>query len=201
MSALVQPADLLTFWFGDADPAAAVAPNFARWFGGGPEFDAEVRARFGPTLDLALQGRLGGWLAHPQSLLAFVVLVDQFPRNAHRGSAQAFAWGPMGLAAALLAIESGADRAMGLYQRSFLYLPLEHTEDAAIQAQVVAAYTELVALAEGADRGVIASMLDHAQKHQAVIARFGRFPTRNAALGRESTPEELEFLASPARYP
>lgn len=198
----VQPADVLHFWFGSADPHAALAPNFARWFGGGPALDAEVAARFGPALDAARAGHLGDWLATPAGLLAFVILVDQFPRNAHRGAAGAFAWGDLGLLAARYAIAAGHDRAMGLFQRSFLYLPLEHTEDAAIQAQSVAAYEALVAAAaEDPAAPVLADMLHHARAHQAVIARFGRFPTRNAALGRPSSPDEVDWLASPARYP
>jgi uncharacterized protein (DUF924 family) len=201
LSRIASPNELLDFWFGTADPAAAVPPNFARWFAGGPDLDQLVRERFSDTLEAARLGLLGRWLASPAGLLALVVLVDQLPRNAHRGTALAFAWNPLGLSAALYALEAGEDRKMGTFQRSFLYLPLEHTEDPAIQDRAVAEYEALLLAASPAERPVIENMLHHAHQHREVIRRFGRFPTRNEPLGREISAEEAAWLASPARYP
>jgi uncharacterized protein (DUF924 family) len=179
-------AEVLAFWFGA--PPLAVRTE---WFRKDPAFDEAIRERFGARVDAAIDGRL----APPQgaeSTLARLILLDQFPRNLFRGQARAFAGDPQALALALALIEHGAERALHPLQRWFVYLPLEHAEDLALQDRSVALFAALAAEAPGFD-----SALDYAERHRDVIRRFGRFPHRNAALGRESTPEELAYLATP----
>jgi len=192
------PTAVLEFWFG-ADRAAALRdPARNRlWWRKNPATDADIRARFGAWVAAALAGRLHHWADEPGGLLALVLLADQFTRNIHRdtpaafaGDAPALAWCRQGLAAGL-----GARLTAG--ERAFLYMPLEHSEILADQDECVARFEELAAGAAPADRGALARMLDYARRHREVIARFGRFPHRNAILGRASTAEELAFLQTP----
>lgn len=168
--------EVLGFWF-----ALTPEQHFAR----SARLDAEIAARFGPLRDLVLGSGAQGWRDDPETLLAAIILLDQFSRNLHRDSAEAYAADPLALQLALDAIDKGWDLAMDKDRRQFLYLPLEHAEDAAMQALSVEKFAALDD----------AYLLGFAEKHAAVIARFGRYPSRNAVLGRESTPEELEFLS------
>jgi uncharacterized protein (DUF924 family) len=168
--------EVLGFWF-------ALTPE--QHFATSARLDAEIGSRFGPLRDLVLGSGAQGWRDDPETLLAAVILLDQFSRNLHRDSAEAYAADPLALALALEAIDKGWDLAMDKDRRQFLYLPLEHAEDAAMQKLSVEKFGSLND----------AYLLGFAQKHAAVIARFGRYPSRNAALGRESTPEELEFVS------
>jgi uncharacterized protein (DUF924 family) len=191
-------ADILTFWFGppdDPDPAATQR----RWFTKSDAFDAEVRERFGPAIEDGIAGRHAGWIdaashgwADPAAGLALVLLTDQLPRNAFRGTARAFAGDAQALVAAQQLVTSGAHRQLATHQRAFIYLPFEHAEDLAHQRTAVQLLEQL-----GRDDAQQAHYAPWAHKHLDVIARFGRFPHRNAALGRASTPEELAFLARP----
>lgn len=173
------PREVLDFWFGEIDPK--------RWFSVDPDFDAQVRARFLFRLEQAAAGELYRWRETPAGRLAEVIVLDQFPRNIHRGTPLAFAHDPMALVLSQEAVRSGALAELPPVQRSFLLLPWMHSESPAIHA-----------LAETLYR-------DHAPpenhqfelRHKAIIDRFGRYPHRNAILGRASTPEELEFLKQP----
>ena len=127
------------------------------------------------------------WRTTARGMLAAVIALDQFPRNLYRGDPRAFAADPAALALATEAVERGLDRAMSIDERKFLYLPFEHSEDPAVQARSV----ELFAALEDEDT------LGYALRHKEIIDRFGRFPHRNEVLGRESTPEEIEFLKEP----
>ena len=167
--------EVLGFWF-------ALTPE--QHFAKSPKLDAEIGARFGPLRDLVLGTCAAGWRDDPETLLAAIILLDQFSRNIHRGTAQAFAADPLALQLALEAIEKGWDAGMSVEQRQFLYLPLEHAEDMAMQKLSIEKFASL-------DDDYL---LGFAQKHAQVVERFGRFPSRNAALGRESVAEELEFL-------
>jgi uncharacterized protein (DUF924 family) len=177
---------ILDFWFGAAD-----APREA-WFRKDPAFDAQIADRFGPLVERALAGELGSWQAAPDTALALILLLDQFTRNIFRGSPRAFAGDPLALATARALVAEGGDRRLPPLQRAFVYLPFEHAEDLAAQDESVRLFTPLAALSP-----FLAGMLDYAQRHREVIARFGRFPHRNAVLGRPSTPEETEFLQQP----
>jgi len=194
----VDPAarEVLEFWLGDArrDPGA-VADRVECWFQSDRALDAEVRERFAPWVERAAAGELDAWKATPEGLLALVILLDQFPRNLHRGTADAFVHDAAALALCREAIETGADRALAPVERSFLYLPLEHAEDREAQAHCVRAFEGLAGGCAPAWRGAVENFLGYARAHHEVIERFGRFPHRNAALGRASTPEEERYLA------
>lgn len=183
---------VLDFWFG-----APGSPDYGQsrraWFVKRDAFDDAIRARFGAAIDAAVGGGLRDWdAARPQGALARILLLDQFTRNVYRDTPAAFAGDALALAAARALVDAGADRALMPLQRAFVYMPFEHAEDAAMQARAVDLFAALAAEQPGLD-----DMLDYARKHQAVIARFGRFPHRNAILGRASTPDEIDFLRQP----
>jgi len=183
---------VLDFWFlpaGDAGHGAARR----EWFRKDAQFDAQIRERFGALIELALAGDLRAWeegAALPA--LAFIVLLDQFTRNAYRGTPLSFAGDTLALRAARRLVATGAELALMPQQRTFVYLPFEHAEDIATQRESVALFTRLAAAQPGFE-----STLDYAHRHCAIIERFGRFPHRNDILGRASTPEELAFLQQP----
>jgi len=192
--------DVINFWFGGADAAPQI--RMQRWFRPDPAFDAEIRTRFGGLVDEAAAGKLTGWPATARGALAFVLVLDQFPRNIFRGTARAFAHDAKALEAARAAVADGLDRQLGFMERMFLLLPYEHAEDRETQLESVAAYTALhaEAVAAGAPEADIASLaaaLDYAHKHKVIIDRFGRYPHRNAILERTSTGEEVDFLQQP----
>lgn len=186
---------ILEFWFGDAtaDAQRGLARN-AVWFGSDPAFDREIEQRFGDLVQRARRGALDDWRDEPRSTLALVILLDQFPRNLFRGTAEAFASDSHALAVALEAIARGYDRQLHPIEAAFLYLPLEHAEALAHQDRCVALMEalgqrcapDLVPLASG--------YADYARQHRDLIRRFGRFPYRNEALGRSSTSDERAYL-------
>jgi uncharacterized protein (DUF924 family) len=179
-------AEVLAFWFGP--PPLATRPA---WFRKDPAFDDQIRARFGARVDAAIDGGLPA-PDGAEAVLARLILLDQFPRNLFRGHARAFAGDPAARALALGLIDRGGERALHPLQRWFVYLPLEHAEDLALQDRSCALFAALAAEVPGFD-----SALDYAERHRDVIRRFGRFPHRNAALGRASTADELVYLATP----
>lgn len=176
------------FWFGE--PATAT-PREA-WFRKDAAFDREIHERFGALIETALAGGLQAWDGTPAGTLARILVLDQFTRNTFRGTARAFAGDALALAAAQALVARGGDRTLEPLQRWFVYLPFEHAEDLAVQRQAMALFT---ALAE--EHPGLADARHWAQKHFEVIERFGRYPHRNALLGRASTPEELAFLQQP----
>jgi uncharacterized protein (DUF924 family) len=185
---------VLDFWFGPADDPGHAEPRTA-WFKKDDAFDAQIRTRFGPLIERALIGGIDDWLTSPVDplpALARVLVLDQFTRNVFRGSARAFAGDPMALQTARALVASGADRALTGVQRQFAYLPFEHAEDLSHQRTAVQLYKQLAV-----DEPARAGLVEWAQKHLDIVARFGRFPHRNAALGRASTAEEAAFLLTP----
>ena len=194
---VMSPDDVLDYWFGDGDPNAAESMRFSLWFGAGDQLDEDIRRRFLPVIELAGLGRLDGWKATARGRLAWTILLDQFTRNAFRGTARMFVFDLIALASTREAIAAGQDRELPPIQRAFLYLPLEHSEEAAAQRESVAAFRALLDDDAPAIRGTLESMLDYAVRHARVIERFGRYPHRNELLCRRSTEEELAFLASP----
>lgn len=190
------PETVLSFWFGPLDsdglPSLQAA---ARWFSGGESFDAEIRQRFGGRVEEALRGELREWADAPRPLLALIILLDQFPRNLFRGEARAFAGDARAYALARDAVDAGWAKQLLPAERNFLYLPFEHHESMEAQTRCCSLYAQLLAEGPAAAEARFAGSLDYAQRHRAAIERFGRFPARNAALGRESTPEEVAFLA------
>lgn len=191
----MQAQDVLDFWFlPPTDPG--FGQQRAVWFRKDEQFDAEIRQRFGTTIAIATAGGLREWdQGGPLGALARIIVLDQFTRNAGRGAPDAFAGDALALACARQLVDSKGDQQLLPVQRWFAYMPFEHAEDPAMQAESVALFTALAEQASGFD-----GVLDYAHRHRGVIARFGRFPHRNPILGRASTPEELEYLASGAGF-
>jgi uncharacterized protein (DUF924 family) len=185
---------LLDLWFGVTPEERAAAPR--RWFSSDPAFDAQLREAFAPLLVRAAAGGLDDWERTPAGALALVVLLDQVPRNSFRDDPRGFAYDPAAREVCRRALARGADGLLTPEQRLFLYMPLMHSEQAADHAEAMARFEHLAALTAGTEIGpMVANSLDFERKHAAIVLRFGRYPHRNAALGRESTPEEASFLA------
>ncbi|MDE0038344.1 MAG: DUF924 domain-containing protein [Gammaproteobacteria bacterium] len=189
------PTEVLEFWLGPApDDPESVARAAKRWYITDDGFDAEIRGRFGAAIEQTQRGAFAGWAETPEGALALVILLDQFPRNAYRGTADAFAGDPVALAVARRAVEHGFDRELAIPGRAFLYHPFEHSEHPADQARSVVLFESLAADAPPRWREFAADFVPYAHAHRDVIARFGRFPHRNAILGRASTAEEQAYL-------
>jgi uncharacterized protein (DUF924 family) len=188
---MTSPADVLDFWFGPD-----LAPwQLARWFRPDPAFDAAIRDRFGDLLAPARDGALDAWAATPDGALALLLVLDQFPRNLHRGTALAFASDAHARAIARRAVlRDRMDLGLPPSARCFLYLPFEHAEDMADQDLSVALFE---GLRDDPVHAAPGGSIAYAWAHRAVIRRFGRFPHRNAALGRATTAAEAEYLAQP----
>ncbi|MCU0118272.1 DUF924 domain-containing protein [Pseudomonas sp. B2M1-30] len=196
MNAPWQP--LLDWWFGHSESASAVsAEKGTLWFGKRDSQDLEARERFGVFVDQALAGGLTEWTQRPEGWLAVVLLLDQLPRMIFRDSPKAFSGDLRAQQLVAQGIAADFDRQLRPVQRLFIYLVFEHCENLAVQNEAVSRFIDLVAEQPEAERAVFADNLDYAERHQRVIARFGRFPHRNAVLGRESTAEELAFLSQP----
>ena len=176
------------FWFGDEERRGKAR---AKWYAKDDAFDAELRSRFGELHARAARRGLEGWRAARDSMLALVLLLDQFSRNLHRGDPSAFAQDRHARECAREALARGDDLALLPVERQFLYMPFEHSEDIADQDFAVEKMRGLEAFEQ--TRG----LTRWAERHRDVIRRFGRFPHRNAILGRPSTPEEVEFLKQP----
>lgn len=199
-NASVAAEEVLSFWFGADD---RVDP---RWFNGGAAFDALIRNLFGSTIEAGLAGRLDTWAEEPGTpgqpgpALALILVLDQFTRNVFRGTPRAFAGDTRALAVALRLLDTGAASGWPPLARWFALLPLEHAEDLALQQRSVAAFEHLRADAHAAGSPhakALDGALDYAERHRDVVARFGRFPHRNAILGRADTAEEFAFLQQP----
>lgn len=189
---------ILAFWFGHHDDDAATAKAQAKlWWSKDEKTDQEIHRRFESSTEAMGRGELDDWAATPHGLLAMVLLVDQFPRNMYRSLPESFAFDTLALRWSLHALERGMDNHLRPIERVFLYLPLEHAESRAEQDRSVFLFEQLARDVPAEQKEVFAGFLDYAIRHREVIARFGRFPHRNKILGRESTPEEIEFLQQP----
>jgi uncharacterized protein (DUF924 family) len=190
------PDTVLDFWFGKAleDPAALdVQMKF--WFGGGPAADKVIADRFTETVGRLSQGEARSWAAQgPRQRLAAVIGLDQFPRSIFRKTPASFECDPLARDLTHEAVASGEDMKLRAVERWFLYMPLEHSEASADQSLSVAKFRELLDVAPPEQHKQLESVYDYALRHADVIKRFGRFPHRNAILGRTTTPEEAEFL-------
>ena len=188
--------DVLGFWFGPAPATNAdeFGAKMRRWYLGGEDEDAAIRARFAGTIEQALAGALDAWAETPRGRLALVLVLDQMTRSVFRGTARAFAGDPRAQRLALDALESGAGSELGFEEHHFFYMPLLHAEDAALLERFNTLFPQaLVRVPEWA-RPLLADGLEQGAKYRDLFARFGRFPHRNEALGRRSTPEEVECL-------
>jgi uncharacterized protein (DUF924 family) len=185
---------VLDFWFGAPDESGHLQTR-PQWFRKDDAFDASIVQRFGNLIEHALAGGIDDWAAPPLAALpalARVIVLDQFTRNAFRGSARAFAGDAMALQTARALVASGLDRELAGVQRQFAYLPFEHAEDRAHQRTSLQLFEQL-----GRDEPALAGLSEWAQRHHDIVERFGRFPHRNAALGRVSSSDEVEFLKQP----
>ena len=176
---MTTPADILDFWFSEIQPA--------QWWSKSDDFDRLIATRFGAVLQAAARCELYAWRATPAGRLAEVIVLDQFSRNINRGEAQAFANDALALGLAQEAVAAGADRLLAPAERAFLYMPYMHSESAAIHALAVTLFSQ-----PGLEHN-----LDFELRHKAIIDRFGRYPHRNAILGRDNTAEESAFLQTP----
>jgi uncharacterized protein (DUF924 family) len=188
------------FWFGALDESGRPEPDRpGRWFRPDESFDTEIRGRFESDLRNAAGGRLGRWERTPRGALALILLFDQFPRNIYRGTARAFLFDESARAVLDRSLPPGRIDALWPIEKVFAWMPLEHAEDRDCQARSVECFASLVEAVDPAERDRYEEFLRYAQEHRDVIERFGRFPHRNAILGRENTPEEAEWLAMDAQ--
>ena len=198
--------DLLQFWFGPRPYTPASVQQHARlWFGEPdapeltPQTDELIRERYGELTLAAEQGQLSAWESSPRRRLALIVLLDQCSRNIYRGTARAYAQDLRALSLTVSGMQVGADATLDPVERLFFYMPLMHAESLDVQEESVAAFRRLLEEAPADLRRIFADHLQHALAHREVIGRFGRFPSRNSVLGRDSTAEELEWLAHEGR--
>jgi uncharacterized protein (DUF924 family) len=169
------PDEILHEWFRDPK----------RWWKRSAAFDAYLRETYGADVEAGIRGELDDWAATPRGALALVILIDQMARNIHRDTPRMYAGDPAAVATCLAVIERGDDASLSVDERHFLYMPLMHSEDRALQKRSLEKFREL---GEG---------VAFAERHAEIVFRFGRYPHRNAILGRESTPEEVGFLKQP----
>lgn len=192
------PNEVLSFWFGELD--ADGHPKRDRgslWWKKDPNQDEALRERFGEDVTAALGGRRDDWAQTPRGRLALILLLDQLTRNIHRDTPGAFAGDARAVELCLEGLERGEDRRLPSIYRVFFYLPLEHAEDARLQARSCALFAKLADEVPERLRDEYQGYLDYAERHRVIIDRFGRFPHRNAILGRQPTVEELSFLEQP----
>ena len=182
---------VLDFWFG-------LQPQPMVWFRSDEKMDDEIRRKFGDTLQQALDRKLNHWTASPHGTLALVLVLDQFPRNLYRKKPESFAGDEQARELTTAAVDQGIDKHLTSTERIFLTLPWEHSEDLALQDRVAAYHGKLAEEAtEEQEKQHMQQYHKFAIAHRDVIAKYGRFPHRNAILGRKNTPEEEEFLAQP----
>ena len=193
--------DVLEFWFGrDPLDVGRLAERSAFWFGGDPAAvatnDALIRDNLEPMLAAASRGEFASWASSPKRRLALIILYDQVPRNAYRGTAAAYAFDREALSLTLSGMQLAADAALEPLERLFFYMPLEHAESMEAQDTAVSAMERLAREAPAELREFCVECVGYAHKHRDIIAKFGRFPHRNAVLKRESTPAERDWLAA-----
>jgi len=188
---------VLTFWFGNTNALTTAPELSARWYKKDPGFDREIRARFLDLYLALLRREHESWLEEPEPCLAYLITLDQFGRNMFRDTALAFAADPVALRVAQHAITRGYDLALVGDMRAFMYLPLMHSEDLGVQEECVRCFHALCNEMQGELKAHFENNLSFAVRHRDIVARFGRFPHRNALLGRTSSPEELAFLEQP----
>ncbi|SHI09916.1 DUF924 family protein [Ferrimonas marina] len=187
---------VIDFWFGRLDSEGLpVEPMNKLWFGASELTDSAIRLHFGKLHRQAVEGELGHWLQSAEGRLALIILLDQFSRNIFRGKAEAFAYDATALALCKQGIELGLDKQLALSQRLFFYMPLQHSEQLEDQLIGVAMLERMMAGLSGPAREQVASTLRFQKAHLEIIERFGRFPHRNAVLGRRESEEERAYLA------
>lgn len=192
------PQEIIDFWFGEiGDDGHVTSDRSWLWWKKDPQTDATIRERYEALVQAVAAGEYASWLDTAPGRLARIIVLDQFSRNIYRDTPQAFAYDAMALQMSLDGIQNGHDRQLPLVQRVFFYLPLEHAEDRAMQAESVRLFTLLRDEAPPHLQETYTNYLEYAERHKVIVDRFGHFPHRNAILGRESTAEEVAFLQEP----
>ena len=187
--------EILHYWFGHIEDTVLPTQNRTKiWFSGTPEVDNELREKFKIDIEKAISGNYDNWEKEPRSLLALVIIFDQFSRNIYRATAMAFAQDDKALDLCIKGIEKQYDHKLSLIERAFFYMPLMHSENIDMQATSVRAFKMLLDLSFPEARPLFQNFFDYALRHYQVIEQFGRFPNRNIALKRKSTKAEEEFL-------
>ena len=187
---------ILTFWF---KAQSLSAPQIDRrmdvWFSEDPVFDHEIEKDFADDIEAASEGKLNHWRAEPRGRLALIILIDQFRRNIYRDSAKAFAKDKLALKLCVEGAVEKVDQSLSPIERVFFYMPLQHAESLKVQQKSVALYERLANAVSPTMKETFLTVAQFAELHRDIIEQFGRFPHRNAMLGRENTPEEAEYLA------
>ncbi len=197
-SSLVTEADVREFWLGELDERGRASEEKAKlWWRKDPEIDRTIFERFGGLHSVIQAGGHRDWLRAPQSLLAYVLVLDQFSRNMFRGTAGMFASDELALTATFEGLALGFDKKLRRDERTFLYMPFMHSERIEVQERGVELFDAFAKELSGDDPKAARGNTGYAERHRDIVRRFGRFPHRNAVLGRESTAEELEFLTQP----
>ncbi len=192
--------EVLDFWFGELSGGFSSDATRTSWFTVDSERDERIGRTFGTLLEQAAAGRLSAWQDTPESTLALIIVCDQFSRQIHRGSARAFATDELALNCARALVEEGADLSMPFDHRVFVYLPFEHSESRVDQSASVGLFSALRDDTPAGQRHLTGAFLQHAHQHRDIVRRFGRFPHRNAALGRTSSAAETEFLRNAGNF-
>ena len=185
---------ILDFWFGEIIDGLPAEPRGQLWFGGDVRTDTEIQTRFGAFVEQALNNGLKDWQESPKGSLALIIVLDQFTRSIYRKTPRAFAGDTHALRLSKDSIKQGWDKDMSFSERQFLYMPLMHAEDLASQSLCVQVMTDLADETSSKQREIALNSIAYAKDHRELIARFGRFPHRNQALGRANTPEETAYL-------
>ncbi|MFQ5993447.1 MAG: DUF924 family protein [Acidiferrobacterales bacterium] len=189
--------NILRYWLGAGElHPSELTKRLKLWFSADPGVDAELESRFGDLIEAASSDRLLDWKPIPRGRLALIVLLDQFRRNVFRDCREAFSADNTALALCREGTQLGMDHGLSILERAFFYMPLQHAEDLVAQAEGVEAFRQLTQESSAEMRPAIAEFLGSAKQHHEIIARFGRFPHRNAALNRECTPAEAAYLLS-----
>lgn len=187
--------EILKFWFGHVEQTIVPSETRARiWFGDSPEVDNDIKQKFSQDLDHAIQGHHVEWEKHPRGQLALIIMLDQFSRHIFRETSKAFAQDDYALSICVQGMSKDEDHHLSLIERVFYYFPLLHSEHVTNQEKSIRAYQQLVELAFPETQIIYESFFKFATHHYNIVHRFGRFPQRNVLLGRESTPEETQYL-------
>jgi len=191
--------DVLDFWYSDADlDSPTLDSRMDRWFGSDASLDSEILERFGDLVQCASEGQLDAWAETPEGRLALIILLDQFRRNIFRGQPEAFEHDREALKLCVEGTMAGVHKELSAEQRIFFFMPLQHAESLQIQEKSVNIYNALAQSVSGTLRETFATCAHFAELHRDIIAEFGRFPHRNAILGRENTTDEAAYLSGSA---
>ena len=191
--------EILTFWFKEQNLSAPqIDGRMDVWFGEDPVFDEEIASEFSGDVERASEGRLAHWAGEPRGRLALIILLDQFRRNIHRNTPEAFALDKAALKLCVEGAMEKKDKGLSPIERVFFYMPLQHAESRKVQEKSVQIYSKLAAAVSPTFKETFETVAQFAELHADIVQQFGRFPHRNAILGRDNTPEEAEYLAGDA---